>query len=298
MTDRPEPGDLRTMAPKIRRILAPNPSPMTHWGTNSYLIGQSAVAIVDPGPDDDRHLDRLLAAIGEATVSAILITHAHRDHSALAPRIATQVSAPVLAFGPPEAGRSAVMSRLAATGRAGGGEGVDACFRPDGTLSDGETLEVDGLTIEAIHTPGHFPGHLSFSVGDVLLSGDHIMEWSTTLISPPEGDVAAFLSSCTRLLERSETLYLPGHGGPVEDPGFRVEVLMRHRKEREAQILAALKDGPANSDEIAALVYRDIPPSLLPAAARNVLAHLVDLTERGMAASDPELAWDARFRRL
>ena len=296
MTDRPEPGELRTMAPGIRRIIAPNPSPMTYWGTNSYLIGQTTVAVVDPGPDDEAHLARLLEAIAGAEVTAILITHAHRDHTGLAPRLASETGAPVLAFGPPDAGRSAVMEKLAETGLAGGGEGVDAGFRPDGTLRDGETIRVDGHRVEAVHTPGHFPGHLSFAVGDALLSGDHIMEWSTTLISPPEGDVAAFLASCARLQDRSEKIYFPGHGGPVEDPVFRLEVLVRHRKEREAQILSALAGGPARPDEIAAQVYRDVAPALLPAAERNVLAHLVDLTERALVEAEPELAFDARFR--
>lgn len=296
MDQRPEPGRPDEVAPGIRRILAPNPSPMTFWGTNSYVLGTGPVAIIDPGPDDPGHLSALLDATEGATVVAILITHAHRDHTALAPRLAAETGAPTLAFGPPEAGRSAAMDRLAASGRAGGGEGVDRAFLPDRTLTDGAVIELGGMAVEAVHTPGHFPGHLSFATQDVLFSGDHVMGWSTTLISPPEGDVAAFMASCARLASRSEALYLPGHGGPVRDPTGRLAFLVAHRKEREAQILASLERDAATADEIAARIYTEIPSHLLPAASRNVLAHLVDLTERNIAEPESDMAWDARFR--
>ncbi len=298
MENRPEPGRAVEIRPGIRRILAPNPSPMTFWGTNSYLVGDGPLALIDPGPDDDTHLAALLAAIGGADLTAILVTHAHRDHSALAPRLAAKTGAPVLGFGPPEAGRSPAMTRLAATGKAGGGEGVDTGFRPDRTLADGDTLPLGSLALEAVHTPGHFPGHLSFSLGETLFSGDHLMGWSTTLISPPEGDVAAFLASCARLLARPETLYLPGHGAPVTTPRARLEELVAHRHAREAQILDALAQGPATASTLAARIYTEIAPQLLPAAARNTLAHLVDLTERNRVAPEPALAFDASFRLL
>lgn len=298
MEDRPEPGKPEEIVPGIRRVLAPNPSPMTHWGTNSYLIGDGPVAVIDPGPDDPAHLAALLGATGGAEIAAILITHAHRDHTALAPLLAARTGAPILAYGPPEAGRSPAMERLAATGRAGGGEGVDAGFLPDRALEDGETVALGGLTVEAVHTPGHFPGHLSFAQGDVLFSGDHVMAWSTTLISPPEGDLAAFLAACVRLQARPEQLYLPGHGAPVTEPQQRLSELIAHRLDREAQIVGALAAGPATASQIAHRVYTEIPPALLPAAARNVLAHLIDLSERNLVAAEPTLAWDACFRRL
>ncbi len=294
----PEIGKPVELAPGIRRVIAPNPSPMTHWGTNSYIIGARTVVIVDPGPDAPAHRDALMGAVGTAEVQAILVTHAHRDHTELVPEIAQITGAPVLAFGPPHAGRSPAMERLAQTGRAGGGEGVDSAFRPDDTLADGDTLDVDGIPVTALHTPGHFPGHLSFEVGNVLLSGDHVMDWSTTLISPPEGDVAAFLASCDRLLERDHQRYLPGHGDPVEAPKPRLSHLMEHRKARETQILAALEKTSGSPETIARAVYTDLAPALLPAAARNVLAHLVDLSARGLVRAEPELAWDAEFTRL
>ena len=297
MAERPKIGLDETVAPGIRRILAPNPSPMTHWGTNSYLIGEARVVLVDPGPDLTDHRDALLRAIGPAEVAFILVTHAHNDHSRLAPEMSERTGAPVLAFGAPESGRSEVMDRLAASGRVGGGEGVDHGFRPNQTLGHGDSLEVDGHRIEAIHTPGHFPGHLSFDVGGVLLSGDHVMDWSTTLISPPEGDVAAFLRSCDHLLELEHDLYLPAHGAPIQEPSVRVSALAAHRRTREEQILNALVSGPGTPDQIARTVYHDLAPGLLPAAARNVLAHLVDLSERGLVQADPEIGWDAHYRR-
>lgn len=295
MQERPESGTAKTLAPGVRRIVAPNPSPMTHWGTNSYIIGNDTVAIVDPGPDDLGHMEAILTSVGSARIDAILVTHAHRDHTRLVPRLARETGAPVLAYGLPHEGRSDAMARLARSGRAGGGEGVDEDFRPDETLSDGDDIKVDGHRIRVLHTPGHFPGHLSFEIDGALLSGDHVMDWSTTLISPPEGDVAAFLNSCARLLDMDHTVFLPGHGDPVQDPKARLTTLVAHRRSREAQILEALAKTPGTPDEIARAVYTDLAPVLLPAATRNVLAHLVDLTERGVVKAMPELAWDARF---
>ena len=297
MEDRPKIGDADTVAPGIRRVLAPNPSPMTHWGTNSYILGGSRVAVVDPGPDDPNHLNALLTAIGSAEVACILITHAHRDHTELVPAFVERVNAPVYAFGPPEAGRSDAMDRLARSGRAGGGEGVDRDFRPDQTLADGDVIALGEMQITAHHTPGHFPGHLCFGIGDVLLSGDHVMGWSTTLISPPEGDVSSFIGSCETLLTLDHAVYLPGHGAPIADPHPHMVAQVKHRKHRESQILATLEDKPGTPDEIARRIYKDLAPTLLPAAARNVLAHLVDLTERGLAEPRPTLAWDAEFFR-
>lgn len=298
MQDRPEPGEVVTVAPEIRRILAPNPSPMTFWGTNSYILGTDPVAVIDPGPDDTEHLDGLLGAIDGAQVAAILVTHAHLDHTALVPALAAATGAEVLAFGPPHAGRSPVMQRLAASGLVGGGEGVDVEFRPDRRLGDGDLVRIGHLNVEAIHTPGHFPGHISFATGNVLFSGDHVMDWSTTLISPPEGDVAAFLRSCEKLSRRPERRYLPGHGPPVDAPAERLTWLVAHRKEREAEILAALGQAPGTASELAARVYVGLDPRLLPAASRNVLAHLIDLSDREMVSAQAEIAPDTRFHRI
>ena len=285
--ERPEVGRPVELEPGVRLVLAPNPSPMTLWGTNTYIVGDAEVAVVDPGPDDPGHLASLLAALRGTRVRAVLVTHAHLDHSPLAPRLARAVGAPVLGFGPPDAGRRPVMAALAADGLAGGGEGVDTGFRPDATLCDGDTIAVAGALLLALHTPGHFAGHLSFALGDLVLVGDHVMGWASTLISPPDGDVASFRDSTARLRSRGDRVLYPGHGAPVRDPVARLDWLATHRLQRERAILAALAPAPRSVSQIASQVYTDIGPDLLPAAERNVLAHLIDLHERDLVVSTP-----------
>ncbi|NNK67305.1 MAG: MBL fold metallo-hydrolase [Rhodobacteraceae bacterium] len=297
MSDRPEPGQCVELASMVRRILAPNPSPMTFWGTNTYLVGDATLAVIDPGPDDTRHLAAILSAIGGAAVSHILITHAHRDHSPGAAALSAETGAPIYGFGPPDAGRTPVMQDLAARGLAGGGEGVDMGFAPDVTLADGAQISSPDWRMTTLHTPGHFAGHLSFALDDLIFTGDHVMGWASTLISPPDGDVAAFLSSCDVLAARKARRFFPGHGAPVDDPAPRLDWLVAHRKDREAQILDALHDGPADAATLAAKLYTDTPASLMPAAARNVLAHLIDLTERRIVSPDPDLRAEAVFTR-
>ena len=273
----------------IRRILAPNPGPLTGPGTNTYILADGAV-VVDPGPKEPAHLDAILRASDR--IEAILVTHAHRDHSELAAPLSERSGAPVLAFGPPTAGRSSVMRSLSGLG---GGEGLDASFRPDRGLVDGEVISFGSTAITALHTPGHFGGHLSFQIGDTILSGDLVMGWSTTLISPPDGDVAAFRASCARLLDLHPSILLPGHGDPVADPKERIAELLAHREMRERQIVAALSDAPGTASDLAARIYTDVAPALLPAAARNVLAHLIDLTERGRAVAPRGISEHAVF---
>ena len=289
------PGQVVEIAPGVRRVLAPNPSALTGPGTNSYLIGRGEVAVVDPGPDDPEHLDALLAAAAGERIAVILVTHAHLDHSPLAAPLSARTGAPVAAFGDARAGRSAAMEALAGEDL-GGGEGVDAAFAPDRRLADEEVVEVGEARIEALHTPGHFGNHLAFALGDVVLTGDLVMGWASTLVSPPDGDVGAFMASCERLRARAPRLLLPGHGEAVADPVARIDWLLAHRREREAQILAALGDGPADPATLVARVYSDTPRALWPAAGRNVLAHLVDLAGRGVVAHDGRLGPLAAFR--
>lgn len=284
----PGPGHAEEIAPGVRRVLAPNPGPMTYRGTNSYIVGAGRVAVIDPGPDDPRHRAALLAALEGRRVEAVLVTHAHLDHSGGTRAFAAAAGAPVLAFGGPEAGRSAVMTAFARRGAVGGGEGVDRGFRPDETLADGDALDLGGARLTALHTPGHFGGHLAFALDDLVFTGDLVMGWSTTLISPPDGDVADFLASCARLLATGARRGLPGHGTSVEDLPGRIAALIAHRRSREAEIIATLARGPETAAGIAALVYADLDPSLLPAAARNVLAHLADLEARGRVSADTE----------
>ncbi|WP_207102377.1 MBL fold metallo-hydrolase, partial [Paracoccus shandongensis] len=225
------------------RILAPNPSPLTGPGTNTFLLGREQVAVIDPGPDDPGHLAAIVDA-GQGRISHILVTHAHRDHSAGAPALARMTGAPVLAFGDALAGRSPMMQRLAGDAT-GGGEGLDLSFTPDITLRDGDVVEGADWRLTALHTPGHSGGHLAFLWGERIFCGDVVMGWSSTLISPPDGDLADYLRTLDRLAQIGPRRLLPAHGDPVEDPLARLAALAAHRRQRTAQILAALRDGPA-----------------------------------------------------
>ena len=273
------------------RILAPNPSPLTGPGTNTFLLGREQVAVIDPGPEDLGHLTAIVEA-GQGRISHILVTHAHRDHSAGAPALARMTGAPVLAFGDALSGRSPLMQRLA--GDAGGGEGLDMDFAPDITLRDGDVVEGSGWRLTALHTPGHSGGHLSFLWGDQIFCGDVVMGWSSTIISPPDGDLADYLRTLNRLAQIGPRRLLPGHGDVIEDPQQRLSDLAAHRRERTAQILAALRDGPADAEGLARRIY-DVPPVLLPAATRNVLAHLLALADLGAVAPLGDLRRDAEF---
>lgn len=269
------------LQPGLRRLTAPNPSPMTFRGTNTYLVGEGALAVIDPGPADHGHLQALLGALdpGER-ISHIFVTHSHLDHSPLARPLSEVTGAPVFAFGTHLDGRSPVMERLAQDGKVGGGEGVDRTFSPDECLEDGTTISGPSWTMEALHTPGHMSNHMCFAWQDSLFSGDHVMGWASTIVSPPDGDLAAFLDSCNRLAARSDRVLYPGHGDPVPNPKERIAWLLAHRHERERQILAALQDGAPDISALTRQVYVDTPESLLPAAQRNVLAHLIRLSAR------------------
>ncbi|MGR3378597.1 MBL fold metallo-hydrolase [Salipiger abyssi] len=296
---RPRPGQPEELAPGLRRILAPNPSPMTLRGTNSYLLGTRGLAVIDPGPDDPAHLDALLAALRPGQhITHILVTHAHIDHSPLARPLSEATGAPVLAFGDATAGRSEAMQALAESGMMGGGEGVDADFAPDEILADGARVAGDGWTLDALHTPGHFGNHLAFAWEDALFCGDLVMGWASSLVSPPDGDLTDFMASLARLSAHPWRVLHSGHGAPVDAPAKRLAALRDHRLMRERQILAALDEGPADATELTARIYTDIPPALRPAAARNVLAHLIDLHARGHASTPGTLTENAVFQRV
>ncbi|MBI1218071.1 MAG: MBL fold metallo-hydrolase [Rhodobacteraceae bacterium] len=302
MTDAPddaEPGQVVWLDSDLRRVLAPNPSPMTFRGTNTFLLGRGDVALIDPGPAIPAHLGAILAALepGER-ISQIFCTHSHLDHSGLARPLAEAVGAPIRAYGSSDAGRSPAMAAWAAAGGLGGGEGIDTAFTPDHLLADGETVRGDGWRLTAVWTPGHIGNHLCFDAGGRVFSGDHVMGWSTSFVSPPDGDMGAYMTSLDRLAARGATVLHPAHGGPVHDPAARIGELTAHRRAREAAIFAALGDRPQDIATLTATVYRDTPVALHPAAARNILAHLLDLQDRMLVASDTPPGPAARFRRL
>lgn len=276
------------VAPGVERITAPNASAWTAQGTNTYLLDGAEVLLVDPGPDDDRHLRATLAALGDRRLGAILVTHSHVDHSGLAPRLRATTGAPVLAWGDSHAGLRPI------EGEVGGGGGVDLSFAPDRLVRDGERLGPWGLWV--VHAPGHMGNHVCLDRGDVLFSGDHAMGWATSVVSPPDGDMGDYVASLERLIGLGPRVLLPGHGEVVRDGLSRLHRLLAHRRDREAEVLAALAQGPATAGAIAARVYTGLPEALLRAAERNVLAHLIDLDRRGVAEGPRPLAADATFR--
>ena len=280
----------------VRRILAPNPSPMTFRGTNTYLLGDRDIAVIDPGPLNEAHLEAILGSVGRGQrISHIFVTHAHLDHSPLAEVLGRVTGAPVLAYGGPDAGRSAVMKALAQSGLAGGGEGVDAGFAPDRTLADGDVVEAAGWSLRAHWTPGHFGNHMCFEVGEMLFTGDLVMGWASSMVSPPDGDLTDFMASCRRMRSLQAAVMHSGHGAPIEDPAGRVDWLIAHREGREADILRALEAGAATARELAEAIYTETPPALMPAATRNVLAHLIDLAGKNRVHSLERLSRDSRF---
>ena len=283
----------------LRRILAPNASPMTYRGTNTYLLGKTDIAVIDPGPDDPAHLSAILAAIGpKQRVSHIIVTHTHVDHSPLARALSAATGAPVLAYGDAQAGRSAVMHDLALTGLAGGGEGIDAGFRPDQTVQDAQIITGTDWSLEVIHTPGHLGNHIALGWGQACFTADHVMGWASSLVSPPDGDLTDFMASCHRLRARDWQVFHAGHGAPITDPAGRLDWLIAHRSGRETEILSALSRGPATAHTLARLIYTDTPSIFLPAAERNVLAHLIDLTGKSIVSPTGPLAATATFEHL
>ena len=292
----PRPGSVDSPEPGIRRILAPNPSPMTFRGTNTYLIGQGDVVVVDPGPALPAHHSAILAALNAGErISHILVTHSHIDHSPLAQALSASTGAKIYAYGDSYCGRSAIMEQLSKAGLTGGGEGLDPDFAPQERLGDGDRLVVGGQVITALWTPGHFGNHLCFGYGDAVFTGDIIMGWASTMVSPPDGDLSAFLGSAAMLAELNARIFYPGHGAPVLNPTGRANWLIKHRKSREQEILAQLGGTGQSIADITAAIYTDVPSALLPAAERNVLAHLIDLSQRDLVLAEPSLSHKAVF---
>lgn len=277
----PTPGIPVQVAPGVRRVLAPNPSPFTYWGTNSFIVGEGRVAVIDPGPNDAGHVAALLAATTGETIAAILVTHTHRDHSPAARALAEASGAPIIGCAPlalPDDGPRADAA-------------FDTEYAPDRVLGDGEGVSGPGWTLVAVATPGHTSNHLCFAYPEqaILFTGDHVMGWSTTIVSPPDGDMAAYMASLDKLRARDDTFYLPAHGPAIAEPQRHVRGLAGHRRMREGQIVRRLSEGPVAIPDLVAAMYRGLDPELHPAAARSVLAHLIDLERRGLASGEGEI---------
>ncbi|HST36026.1 MAG TPA: MBL fold metallo-hydrolase [Allosphingosinicella sp.] len=279
MEDRPT-GKIEQVAPLVRRLLAPNPSPFTYTGTQTYIVGAGEVAVIDPGPDLPEHVAAILAALEGERVAAIMCTHTHRDHSPASRPLAAATGAPIIGCAPLALEDDGPRSDAA----------FDFDYAPDRVLADGEALGGDGWTLRAVATPGHTSNHLCFALegsGD-LFTGDHVMGWSTTVVSPPDGDMAAYMESLRLLLDRDDRVYHPAHGPAVEKPKSHVRALIAHRRMREKQILNRLAAGEGHIPAMVETMYVGTDKRLYPAAGRSVLAHLNDLAGRGLVRQEGE----------
>jgi glyoxylase-like metal-dependent hydrolase (beta-lactamase superfamily II) len=285
-------GQAITISPLVRRLVAPNGGPFTFTGTCTYLVGQGDVAVIDPGPELDAHLDALITAIGTARVSAIVVTHTHKDHSPLSRRLKALTGAPLIGCGPHQAAREL-------------GEGetnmldasADHDHMPDRLMQDGEEFEGEGFTLQAVATPGHTMNHLAFALRqeNALFSGDHVMAWSTSIVAPPDGSMGAYMASLERLMARDETIYWPGHGGPVKEPGRFVRGLLSHRRMREATIAERVQAGDRYIVSIVEKLYAGLDPKLKGAAALSVFAHLEDMVARGLVRTEDGARLDGEY---
>ncbi len=292
--DRPWPtGTAEQLEPLVRRVLAANPSAFTFTGTQTYLVGAGdTIAVIDPGPDEPDHVAALIAAIGPARVSAILCTHTHRDHSPAAAPLSAATGAPIIGCAPlvlDDSGPRADAS-------------FDPTYAPDRVLREGEQLTGPDWTLTAVATPGHTSNHLCYALtpagspeqnGGALFTGDHVMGWSTTVVAPPDGDMAAYMDSLQKLQDRDDRVYYPAHGAQVDNPRQFTRGLIGHRRQRERQILALLAEGPQSIVEMIPRMYKGVAQELWGAAGRSVLAHLIDCERRAMVERDGEI-WRRR----
>ena len=273
-------GHLVPRSPLVRRLLARNPSPFTFTGTGTFVVGHGTVAVVDPGPADPAHIDALLRGLRDEIVSHLVVTHTHNDHSPACIAVKAATGAQIVGCVP------LVLSDDGPRADAG----FDPTYAPDRVLADGESVDGPGWTLTAVATPGHTSNHLCFALAEekALFTGDHVMGWSTTVVAPPDGDMAAYIASLRKLLDRDDVTYHPTHGEAITDPQRLVRGYLVHRKQREDQILKRLGQGPQAIPAMVASMYAMVDKRLHPAAGRSVLAHLIDLRARGVVATDGE----------
>ena len=283
-------GQVSRVSPGVRRVIARNPSPFTLYGTGTYIVGRGNVAVIDPGPADAAHIDAILRATAGETITHMLVTHTHMDHSPGCRLLAAHTDAKTYGFGSHGAGKIAAGVQVE--------EGGDMDFEPDVRVCDGDLIEGDDWTVECVYTPGHTSNHVCYALREerALFSGDHVMGWSTSVISPPDGDMKSYMASLDKLLVRDDTLYWPTHGPAITAPKPHVRAFVAHRREREEQIRRCLAAGALTIDDMVPSMYADVPKQLHGAAARSVFAALRYLVERGEVSCVGELAIDARFR--
>ena len=270
-------GRVDTLSPLLRRVIARNPSAFTFHGTGTYIIGHGSVAIVDPGPMDEAHIAAILNAVAGEKITHIFVTHTHMDHSPGCRLLRAHTDAPTYGFGSHGSGKAEQGVVVE--------EGGDMEFTPDVTVRDGDVIEGDGWSVECVHTPGHTSNHICFALREerALLSGDHVMGWSTSIVSPPDGDMAEYMRSLDKLLARNDDHYWPTHGPRIDAPKPLIEAFIGHRRQRDQQILACLADGVSDICQMVPRMYKGVDERLYPAAARSVLAHLVQLVGDGRA---------------
>ena len=287
-------GQLVAVSPLVRRLVAPNAGPMTFRGTCTYVVGHGEVAVIDPGPDLPQHIDTLLASLAEERVAQILVTHTHRDHSPGARLLKARTHAPITGCAPYNPAKPPRDTEIAAVWASNDGD-----HRPDRILADGEVLDGSGFVLQAVATPGHTMNHLAFALPQerALFSGDHVMAWSTTVVSPPTGAMRPYMASLEKLRLRDDMIYWPGHGGPVRDPQRFLRALLHHRPQRDHASPARLGGGDRTIDELVASTYEKLDSRLRHAAAMSVLAHLEDLCERHLVVAD-QTGLEARYARV
>ena len=285
-------GSVSQIAPGIRRVIANNPGPFTFHGTGTYILGTGNVAVIDPGPDDEEHIGAILAALDGETISHILVTHTHMDHSPGCRPLQALTGAPTYAYGPHGAGKLEQGVQVE--------EGGDMDFAPDHLVKHGDIIQGGDWTVECVYTPGHTSNHMCFALQEqkALFTGDHVMGWSTSIISPPDGDMAAYMQSLELLLERDDAVYWPTHGPSIIDPKTHVRAYIAHRIEREEQILKCIDEGTHSIRDMVPLMYRDTPEFMYPAAARSVLAAMENLLRKNHVVADGgEPSMDSVYRR-
>lgn len=288
-----KPDIAEEVAPGVRRILCDNPSPFTFKGTNTYIVGKGSVAIIDPGPADDRHIEAILRAVGKETVAQILVTHTHRDHSPAAEALKKATGARTFAEGPHRTARALHLGETPPLD-----SGSDDNFVPDHRLADGEVIEGGNYTLETIYTPGHTANHVAFAMRgtDVLFSADHVMGWATSIVAPPDGSMSDYMASLHKLEKRPESVYLPGHGGIVRNAHNLLQQYIEHREARETAILRKLSRGESDIPGIVQAIYIGLDPRLAKAAALTTYAHLETLVERELVETDGALSLGGRYR--